>query len=96
MSNAFFIISVVLAAKIQTDSEIILKWTTFFRLFELHRESMLILNKLVADYKTIFGANGFGYGQSKACRIGVFAFSVECFENGFGIQSLVFSGVSNG
>ena len=68
----------------------------FFRLFELYRKSMLVFNELVIDFKAVFCANSFGDGQSEASRVGVFAFSVEGFENGFGIQGLVFARVADG
>ena len=97
MSNAFFMVSELFsAAKFQTESEIILKWVTFFRLFELYRESVLVFNELVIDFEAVFCANGFGDGQSETRGMGVFAFSVEGLEHGFGIQGLVFARVSYG
>ena len=83
------------AAKVRTESEIILKWKTFFWLFELYRENMLIFNKLVTDFKTIFCANGFRDGQTQARGMGIFAFFVESLENEVLVQRLVDSRIAN-
>ena len=57
---------------------------------------MLIINELIACFKAIFVADGFGDGQSYATRRGIVAPFVEGLEYGFLVKGCVVYGVEDG
>lgn len=57
-----------------------------FQLFECYAKNVLIFNKLVVYFKTIFIANGFCNGQTEASGVGILALFVEGLEDGFFVQ----------
>ena len=67
----------------------------FFQLFESYFEKMLVFNELIADSKTIFGADGLHDGKAKASGTWIVAFFVEGLEHGFVVQGFFYTRIAD-